>query len=85
MIVPATKGWLIAAYTAIFPSLISQLFFIRGVGLIGSNRARIFINLIPIFGTALAIVVLGEKFEAFHAVALVLVIGGIWLAERRVG
>lgn len=85
MILPAAKGWAIAAYTAIFPSLISQLLFIRGVELIGPNRAGIFINLIPIFGTALAIVILGEKFEAFHAMALVLVIGGIWLAERKAG
>lgn len=84
-IMPGTKGWLIAAYTAIFPSLISQLFFIRGVELIGPNRAGIFINFIPIFGTVLAIVLLGEKLEAFHAVALALVIGGIWLAERRAG
>ena len=83
MIIPGAKGLTIAAYTAIFPSLVSQLFFIRGVDLIGSNRAGIFINLIPIFGTALAIVILNEKFEAFHAAALVLVIGGIWLAERR--
>ena len=80
---PGTKGWLIAAYTAIFPSLISQLFFIRGVELIGPNRAGIFINFIPIFGTVLAIILLGEKLEAFHAVALALVVGGIWLAERR--
>ena len=85
MMFPAAKGWTIAAYTAIFPSLVSQLFFIRGVDLIGSNRAGIFINLIPIFGTGLAILILNEKFEAFHAVALVLVIGGIWLAERRAG
>lgn len=82
-ILPGTKGWLIAAYTAIFPSLISQLFFIRGVELIGPNRAGIFINFIPIFGTVLAIVLLGEKLEMFHAIALALVVGGIWLAERR--
>ena len=84
-IMPATKGWLIALYTAIFPSLISQLFFIKGVELIGPNRAGIFINLIPIFGTVMAIVLLGEKFEMFHGAALALVIGGIWLAERRAG
>ncbi|HEV7416497.1 MAG TPA: EamA family transporter, partial [Tianweitania sediminis] len=37
----------------------------------------------PIFGTLLSIVLLGEAFQAYHAVALVMVLGGIYLAERR--
>ena len=53
----------------------------RGVELIGPNRAGLFINLVPIFGTLLSIVLLGETFEVFHAIAIVLVMGGIWLAE----
>jgi drug/metabolite transporter (DMT)-like permease len=84
-IFPDAKGWTIAAYTAIFPSIMSQLFFIRGVELIGANRAGIFVNLIPIFGTGLAIVILGEALEVYHLWALGLVVAGIWLAERRVG
>ena len=71
-------------YTGIFPSILSQVFFIRGVELIGANRAGIFSNLIPIFGTGLAILILGEPLERFHVAALVLVVAGIWLAERRV-
>jgi drug/metabolite transporter (DMT)-like permease len=84
-IFPDAKGWAIAAYTAIFPSIMSQLFFIRGVELIGANRAGIFVNLIPIFGTGLAILILGEALESYHLWALVLVVAGIWLAERRAG
>jgi drug/metabolite transporter (DMT)-like permease len=82
---PTNTGILIMLYAGILPSIVSQIFFIKGVELIGSNRAGIFINLIPIFGTALAIAILGEKLEGFHIVALVLVIAGIWLAERRAG
>ena len=85
LILPGRTGLMIALYTGIFPSIISQIFFIKGVGLIGANRAGIFINLIPIFGTALAIVLLGEPLERFHIVALALVIAGIWLAERKAG
>lgn len=85
LILPGQKGMLIALYTGIFPSIMSQIFFIKGVELIGANRAGIFINLIPIFGTGLAIVLLGEPLEAYHMVALVLVIAGIWLAERKAG
>jgi drug/metabolite transporter (DMT)-like permease len=80
-IVPDAKGWAIIAYTAIFPSILSQVFYVRGVELIGANRAGLFINLVPIFGTLLSIIILGEDFRTFHAIAMVLVFGGIWLAE----
>ncbi len=75
--------WLVLAYVVIFPSLLSQLFFARGVELIGANRAGQFINLVPIFGAALAVIVLGEQFRWYHAVGLLLVLIGIGLAERR--
>jgi drug/metabolite transporter (DMT)-like permease len=65
------------------PSLLSQLFFIRGVELIGPARAGLFVNLVPVFGALLAVLLLGEPFATYHALGLVLVLGGIWLAEQR--
>jgi drug/metabolite transporter (DMT)-like permease len=56
--------------------------YIRGNELIGGNRAALFINLVPIFGTLLSVVLIGESFQSYHAIALVLVLGGIWLAEH---
>ena len=81
-ILPTATGWGVIAFAAIFPSLISQAFFIRGVELIGANRAGLFINLVPIFATLMSIAILGEGFHAYHALALILVLGGIGLAER---
>ena len=81
------QGWLIVAYTIIFPSILSQMFYVRGVELIGSNRASLFVNLIPLFGTVGSVIVLGEALEGFHLVAGLLVAAGIVLAEwsaRRV-
>lgn len=71
----------IIAYIVIFPSLLSQIFFIRGVELIGANRAGQFVNLVPIFGAVLAIIILGERFQSYHAAGLALVLGGIAIAE----
>lgn len=82
VVLPDARGWAVAAYTAIFPSILSQLFYIKGVEFIGANRAGLFINLVPIFGTLLSIAILGEDFQAYHALALVMVLGGIGLAER---
>ena len=78
---PDGRGWAIIAYTAIFPSILSQIFYIRGVEMIGGNRAGLFINLVPVFGTLLSIIILGEDFRSYHAVAMAMVMGGIWMAE----
>ena len=80
---PTNKGWLIIAFVTFFPSLLAQVFFIRGVELIGPARAGIFVNLVPIFAAGLAVLVLGELFQFFHAVSLILVLGGIYVAERK--
>lgn len=81
---PSAKGLSLVLYVGVFPSLISQLFYVRSVELIGANRAGLFINLVPIFGSILAILILGENFHWFHAAGLSLVVGGILIAERSV-
>jgi len=80
---PTAKGGLILLYVALLPSLLSQIFFMRGVELIGPARAGLFVNLVPVFGALLAVVLLGEPFALYHAAGLVLVLGGIALAERK--
>ncbi|MDR3376791.1 MAG: DMT family transporter [Ancalomicrobiaceae bacterium] len=80
---PTSQGWLIIAYVALFPSVLSQIFFIRGVEAIGASRAGIFVNLVPVFGAALAVWVLGEPFGWYQMTALALVIGGIVWSQRK--
>jgi len=81
-IAPDPTGWIIVLYAAIFPSLMSQVLYVRGVEMIGANRAGLFINAIPVFGTLLSVLLIGETFHLFHLVALLLVLGGIAIAER---
>ena len=78
---PTPKGLVILLYVALFPSLISQIFFIRGVELIGPARAGLFVNLIPVLGAIMSIVFLGEAFALYHILALGLVLAGICIAE----
>ena len=79
---PSVKGWEILLFVAICPSLLAQVFFMRSVALIGPGRAGIFANLVPVFGAFLAVVILGEQFHPYHALALGLALTGIWLSER---
>ena len=79
---PSATGWILVALVALFPSFLAQICFIQGVTLIGPGRAGVFVNLVPVFASILAVLALKEPFQAFHAVALALVLGGIWLSER---
>jgi drug/metabolite transporter (DMT)-like permease len=78
---PTAKGWLFVLYVALCPSLISQIFFMRAVELIGPGRAGIFTNLTPLFGALFAVSLLGEPFHAYHAGAMIVGLSGIALAE----
>jgi drug/metabolite transporter (DMT)-like permease len=82
---PTTTGWIIVVLAVLFPSFLAQMFFIRGVELIGPGRAGVFINLVPVFASIMAVAILGESFAVFQAIALGLVLGGIWLSELGKG
>ena len=58
---------------------------VTGVELIGANRAGLFIHLMPVFGSLMAISFLGEVFLWYHAVGIALIAAGIYLATRRRG
>ncbi|MBX4991542.1 drug/metabolite transporter (DMT)-like permease [Rhizobium binae] len=79
---PDQAGWAITLYTAIFPSLLAQILYIKGVEAIGANRAGLFINLVPVFGTLLSVALVGETLQSFHMVSLALTLGGIAIAEK---
>jgi drug/metabolite transporter (DMT)-like permease len=70
-------------YVMIFPSTLAYLFFNRGIGLIGPNRSAPFLHLVPVFGSAMAILLLGEQLRLFHMTGYALVLAGIIIASRR--
>jgi drug/metabolite transporter (DMT)-like permease len=71
------------AYVAVFPSILSFLAFNRGVALLGSARAGVYLHLMPVLGALGAVVLLGERFAAFHAVGVAAVAAGIALGGTR--
>ena len=81
-VAPSMNGWFVLVYVIIFPTIVSQLCYARGVQLLGSNRAGLFLNLVPIFGSVLAVLILGESFRWYHFLGLAMVLAGIALAER---
>ena len=83
MQMPGPKGLAIVVYCAIFPSMLAQICFMRGVELAGPTRAGFYLNLIPVFSALMAVFILSEKLYSYHAASAVMVLGGIYLAERH--
>jgi len=67
------------AYVGLFPSIAAYLCWNRGIELVGANKAGLYINLIPLFASLMAIVFLGERIKQFHLLGLVFICGGLLL------
>ena len=70
-------------YVVLFPGLASFFFWIKGITIIGSNRSGIFLHLMPIFSTIMAMLIFKEKFMTFHLIGAILIITGIILSSKR--
>jgi drug/metabolite transporter (DMT)-like permease len=77
-----TTAWAVA-YVCVFPSILAYIAFNRSVELLGANRTGLAFHLMPVFGSLLAILLLGERFEGHHAVGIPLIAAGILLATRQ--
>jgi len=70
-------------YVVLFPGLASFILWIKGISIIGSNRAGIFLHLIPIFSTIFAIIIFKEKFMLYHLIGAIFIISGIILSSKK--
>jgi drug/metabolite transporter (DMT)-like permease len=78
-----TANLLSLLYVALFPSTLAYLCYNRGVQLIGANRAAPFFHMVPLFGSVMAMVFLGERPRLFHLIGFALVLTGVFVASRR--
>ena len=69
-------------YVAAFPSVVAYFCWNYGVASLGANRAGLFINLIPVFASIMAIVWLGETLHMFHLGGMALIVAGMLLFNR---
>jgi drug/metabolite transporter (DMT)-like permease len=69
-------------YVALFPSVLSFIFWNQAVREVGPGKAGLFLYLMPVFGAVLSAVFLGESIRAFHLVGMALIFSGIHLTTR---
>jgi len=71
------------AYIGIFPGFLGYVFYNAGVAAVGPNRSALFIHLMPVFGTILAMIFLAERPSWFHFAGIFMVFAGIFLTTRK--
>ncbi len=73
----------ILLFIAVGPALLAYRAFGAGVARVGPAVAGFFVNLIPLFTAVLSSTFLGEMPRLYHALAFVLIVGGIGVSSRR--
>ncbi len=70
-------------YVVLFPGILAFLFWIKGIAIIGANRAGVFLHLMPIFGAIMAMIIFNEKFMFYHILGAFFIIIGITLSNKN--
>jgi len=83
IIVLGLPFYLTLSYVVIFPGLLAFFFWIKGISIIGANRAGVFLHLMPIFGAIMAMIIFDEKFMYYHLLGAIFILTGITLSNKK--
>ena len=67
---------------AIFATIVAYLFYNRAVEIAGANKAGQVSYILPIIGSVLAIIILDERFEFYHAIGFSLILSGVYFGSK---
>jgi len=76
---PNSSEWLLILYVALIPSFMSQIFFMRGIELIGPGKSGLYTNLVPVYAAIMGVIILGEPLMYYHLSSLFVVFLGIFI------
>ena len=77
---PSLETLIGVGYVVVFSSVLAYIFWNRAVAAVGANIAGQFVNLLPVFATGLAVLILGEALHLYHLAGVALIFAGIYLA-----
>ncbi len=70
----------VIAYVVLFTSVLSYYMWHKGIAHLGADKTGQFTHLMPVFGSFLAYIFLGESLEWYHLGGIVLIAVGIYLS-----
>jgi len=74
------SNYLVFIYISVFASCLSYYFWHYGIDHIGANKTGQFVHLMPLFGTILAYIFLGERLMFYHFIGAVCIAFGIYMS-----
>jgi len=74
---------MVLSYVVLFPGLVSFIFWIKGISLIGANRSGVFLHMMPILSAIMAMIIFDEKFLFYHMLGAIFILIGILLSNRK--
>jgi drug/metabolite transporter (DMT)-like permease len=75
--------FLITSYVVLFAGLGSYILWNKAVVIVGPNKAGIFLHLMPVFSSFMAIFLLNEKLMNFHIIGAIIIVIGIYLSSKK--
>jgi drug/metabolite transporter (DMT)-like permease len=78
----SAPGWLSMVFLAVGSTVLAYVWYFRGVAVLGAGTAASYISLVPVFGVASSVLVLGEMLDASLLVGGALAVAGVVLTNR---
>ncbi len=78
----SAAGWLSMIFLAVGSTVLAYAWYFRGVAELGAGTAASYISLVPVFGVASSVLVLGESLDASLLVGGALAVAGVVLTNR---
>lgn len=82
---PSTLSWIAMVYLGVGATALAFVWYNQAVASIGPARATLFTNLVPVFAVLFSMLLLGERLALASVMGGVMVIGGVYLANRPGG
>ncbi len=73
---------LTVGYVVIFAGIGAYIFWIGAIKIIGPSRSGVFLHLMPVFSSLMAIFLLGERFANFHIFGALFILTGIIVSTK---
>ena len=73
---------LTVGFVVLFPGIGAYILWIKAIKLIGPSRAGVFLHLMPVFSSLMAIFLIGEKFATFHLFGALFILTGIFVSSK---
>lgn len=75
-------AWISLLVLSLLGSVIAYIWYYEGLSAIGASRTGVFINFVPVWATAMAIIILNEQISASFVVGAVIVLSGVYLVNK---